>query len=300
MARLADRLPSNAEGDVFVDSSCIDCEVCRIVAPSTFVRDDSVGQSIVTLQPKGEVERRRAAMALVACPTSSIGGKHLDVRAASHAFPDRIEGASYARSPHVRSDDVFFCGYASEDSYGAQSWLIVRPEGNVLVDSPRAAKPLLEEIEKLGGVRFMFLTHRDDVADHRVFRQTFGCERILHRRDVTSSTRDVERIVEGDDVVELAPDLRVVPTPGHTPGSSVLLHRNMHLFSGDHVWGDSEATGLHASRSVCWYSWKEQKKSMQRLIDFDFSWVLPGHGRPHRAPSVEAMRGELRDLVARM
>lgn len=62
-------------------------------------------------------------------------------------------------------DDVCFCGYASEQSYGAQSWLIVRRDGNVLVDSPRAAKPLLAEIERLGGVRFMFPTHRDDVAD---------------------------------------------------------------------------------------------------------------------------------------
>jgi glyoxylase-like metal-dependent hydrolase (beta-lactamase superfamily II)/ferredoxin len=290
MARRADRLPNNVDGDVFVDDSCIDCEVCRIVAPSTFVRDHGVGQSIVKLQPKGEVERRRAAMALVACPTSSIGAEHLDVKSASHAFPDGVDG----------SDDVYFCGYASEHSYGAQSWLIVRPDGNVLVDSPRAAKPLLDEVKKLGGVRFMFLTHRDDVADHRVFHEAFGCERILHRRDVTGGTRDVERLVEGDEPVHLAPDLTLVPTPGHTAGSAVLVHRNTHLFSGDHLWGDEDAPGLHAGRNVCWYSWSEQKKSMRRLLDFDFLSVHPGHGRPHRAPSVEAMREELRALVDRM
>ena len=294
MARRAQRLTSNAEGDVFVDDSCIDCEVCRIVAPATFARDDDVGQSIVKLQPKGEVERRRAAMALVACPTSSIGAEGLDVKSASRAFPDPItpEGES--------PSDVYFCGYASESSYGAQSWLIRRDDGNVLVDSPRAAKPLIERIRALGGVRFMVLTHRDDVADHRVFHETFGCERILHRRDVTSDTRDVERIVDGDDETKLAGDLVLVPVPGHTAGSVALVHRGTHLFSGDHLWGDEEAPGLHASRSVCWYSWREQRRSMQKLLAYDFSWVLPGHGRPHRAPSVEAMRAELRDLVARM
>ena len=62
----------------------------------------------------------------------------------------------------------------------------------------------------------------------------------------------------------------------------------------------SARPGLHASRGVCWYSWTEQTRSMERLIDFDFSFVLPGHGRPHRAPDVETMRAELRDLVARM
>lgn len=174
----------------------------------------------------------------------------------------------------------------------------MRPEGNVLVDSPRAAKPLLAEIERLGGVRFMFLTHRDDVADHRLFREAFGCERILHRRDITSSTRDVERILDGDDPIPLADDLTLLPTPGHTPGSTVLLHRGRHAFTGDHLWGDEQ--GLHASRSVCWYSWPEQTRSMEKLLAYDFSWVLPGHGHPHRAPTSSAARDQLRRLIARM
>jgi hypothetical protein len=34
-------------------------------------------------------------------------------------------------------EDVFHCGFASEDSFGATSWLVRRPEGNVMMDSPR-------------------------------------------------------------------------------------------------------------------------------------------------------------------
>src|SRR6185503_3636608 len=250
--------------------------------PATFA-DSPRGHSYVRAQPATEAERRRALLALVSCPTSSIGTlSRPDLRQVSRALPEPLEGV----------DGVYYCGYASEDSYGASSYLITRPEGNVLVDSPRAAAPLLRGIEALGGVKTMFLTHRDDVADHQRFRERFGCERILHRRDVGSGTADVERPLEGNEPVPLADDLLAIPVPGHTAGSAVLLHREF-LFTGDHLMGDEGGGGLHASRGVCWYSWAEQIASMERLLDHSFEWVLPGHGWRFRAPSAAAMRREL-------
>ena len=61
MARLEDRLPENAAGDWFVDSSCIDCDTCRFVAPSVFARSPARDTSIVTHQPQTPEERLRAA-----------------------------------------------------------------------------------------------------------------------------------------------------------------------------------------------------------------------------------------------
>src|SRR5579871_2983007 len=150
MARAADRIPENAEGDWFVDGSCIDCDLCRQIAPQTFERSGRAGQSFVARQPVDEAARRRAAMALVACPTASIGAAHPDAASAARAFPEPI------------ADGVWFCGFASPDSYGASSYLIRRDGGNVLVDSPRAARPLMARLDELGGVSDMFLTHRDD------------------------------------------------------------------------------------------------------------------------------------------
>ena len=287
MARLADRLPENAEGDFFVDRSCIDCDTCRFVAPTIFGRSDAAEQSIVTRQPTSADARLRAAMALVACPTASIGTlDKAGIVDASRAFPEPITA------------DVSYCGYASERSFGASSYLIRRPDGNVLVDSPRAAGPLLQRIAALGGVRTMVLTHRDDVADHRVFRDAFGCDRVMHEDDVGPDTRDVEVQIRGGATHALAPDLLVIPVPGHTRGSVALLHREAHLFSGDHLWAEEEGH-LHASRSVCWYSWAEQTRSMKRLLDHHFTWVLPGHGRRLHA-GAEAMREALGALVTRM
>jgi glyoxylase-like metal-dependent hydrolase (beta-lactamase superfamily II)/ferredoxin len=286
MATRTKRLATNIAGDFFVDSTCIDCGTCRQVAPETFAEGRDA--SYVWHQPGAESQLHRARMALVACPVAAIGTE------AKHAF-----GAARAAFPEPLEDGVYYCGWAAESSYGARSYLIVRPGGNILVDSPRYATPLIERIEALGGVRWMFLTHRDDVADHRKFHSRFGCERILHRADVTSLTRDVEIKLDGSDPVAFDDEVLFIPAPGHTLGSTCLLYRGRFLFSGDHAWWDAKRERVVASRSVCWYDWEKQTGSMQRLEAYSFEWLLPGHGIRCRLP-VEQMSQQLARCVRRM
>ena len=285
MALAARRLPENAPGAFFVDDTCIDCGKCREVAPRTFAWTDR-GASFVRAQPADGAERHRALMALVACPTASIGATpRPDARAAAAAFPEEI-------APGVHD-----CGFTAEASFGASSYLLRRRDGNVLVDSPRAAGPLVARIRGLGGARWLFLTHGDDVADHARLAAALGCARILHEGDVGRGTRGVERVLRGEDPVPLAEGLTLVPVPGHTRGSTALLADETYLFSGDHVWGSEDGERLEASRSVCWYSWPAQRRSLERLLDLRFEWVLPGHGRRFRAPSAAAMRAEVERLL---
>jgi len=289
MAEMSERLSENAAGEFYVDSTCIDCDACRQIAPAVFARLDRKQQSYVYRQPGGEREAHRALMALVACPTASIGTAHkTSAAAAASSFPEPVEA------------EVYYCGYAAESSFGASSYFIRRPGGNVLVDSPRAAGPLIKRLGELGGVRWLFLSHRDDVADHAKLARAFGCERILHRADVTQETSGVERIIEGVEPVRLDEDLTVIPVPGHTRGSAALLYRDAFLFTGDHLWGTDEQDALEMSRGVCWYSWPEQVKSLARLLDYRFRWVLPGHGRRLRTESPEEMRGKVVELLAQL
>src|SRR3990172_11178894 len=198
MAKLSKRLETNVAGDFYVDATCIDCGTCRQVAPKTFA--DGRDASYVHRQPGDEAQAHRARMALVACPVAAIGtvSQHI-FNAARSAFPEPIE------------DGVHYCGYAAESSFGARSYLVVRPRGNILVDSPRYAGPLVKRIEALGGVRWMFLTHRDDVADHRKFRDHFQCERVLHRDDVSAGTREVEIKLQGEEPSPLDDEALFIP-----------------------------------------------------------------------------------------
>ena len=52
-------------------------------------------------------------------------------------------------------------------------------------------------------------------------------------------------------------------------------------------------------RSVSWYSWTEQKKSLSKLLDYRFQWVLPGHGRSLHLPPAK-MGAEVEALAARV
>lgn len=124
----------------------------------------------------------------------------------------------------------------------------------------------------------MFLTHKDDVADHARFHDHFGCERILHRDDVTAGTRAVERQIAGQDPIALDDDVTLIPVPGHTRGSVCLLYRERVLFSGDHVAWSPDLEQIYAFRRACWYDWSELKRSMARLAGHAFERILPGHG----------------------
>jgi hypothetical protein len=57
-------------------------------------------------------------------------------------------------------------GYHSKDSFGATPYLIVRPSGNIMIDTPRFNENLAKNIEAQGQLEFIILTHKDDVADH--------------------------------------------------------------------------------------------------------------------------------------
>ena len=72
MASLVDRVSQNVAGKYYVDTSCIDCDQCRAIAPALFGRTDD-GMSFLVKQPASPEEVASAEEAMAACATSSIG-----------------------------------------------------------------------------------------------------------------------------------------------------------------------------------------------------------------------------------
>src|SRR5216684_5382690 len=285
MANPKKRVPENIAGDFFVDSTCIDCDACRQIAPSVFGQAEET--SFVKAQPGSVAERRQVLQALLACPTGSIGclGND-DVKAVMKDFPLKIEGP------------VYYCGYNSPKSYGGNSYFIREPGGNWLIDSPKFVIPLVRQLEALGGVAHIFLTHQDDVADAERFADHFQSRRIIHRHEL-SSQPGAEVVLDSPGPWTLAPGFLAIPTPGHTPGHCVLLFRDRFLFTGDHLDWDRDEKQLSASEDYCWYSWLQQAESMRRLAEYRFEWVLPGHGQKVHLPACE-MRAEVLRLAETM
>jgi glyoxylase-like metal-dependent hydrolase (beta-lactamase superfamily II)/ferredoxin len=286
MADRARSLPENVEGSFFVDATCIDCDTCRQLAPTVFGETGEF--SFVQRQPRHAAEELAALRALVACPTGSIG-----------VSDKRRVGEAVGEFPLPLADGVSYCGFNSPKSFGGNSYFLEHPAGNWLVDSPRYVEHLARRLEDKGGVQFIFLTHRDDVADAEKYARRFDSMRIIHRLELAAQP-DAERVLEGFSPVELAPGFLAIPTPGHTRGHCALLAGERFLFSGDHIWWSRNRGRLTASRDVCWYSWKQQVESVALLERYSFEWVLPGHGERVHFPREEMRRqvGRLIEAVA--
>jgi glyoxylase-like metal-dependent hydrolase (beta-lactamase superfamily II)/ferredoxin len=273
MANPKKRVPENVPGDFFVDSTCIDCDACRQIAPSVF--GEAADTSFVKAQPVSGTDRRQAVQALLSCPTGSIG-----------CLSDDDPKAIMTDFPLLLEEPVYYCGFNSPKSYGGNSYFIRHDEGNWLIDSPKFVAPLVRQLEALGGVAHIFLTHRDDVADAERYAEHFGGRRIIHQ-DELSSQPGAEVVLRGEGPWEQAPGFLAIPTPGHTKGHCVLLYQDCFLFTGDHLAWDRDAGRLTAHKDYCWYSWPQQAESMSRLASYRFGWVLPGHGQRVHLPYAE-------------
>lgn len=279
MANREKRLDVNVAGNFYVDATCINCDTCRQLAPRCF---EEMGVfSVVRHQPENQEETDQAYQALLACPTGSIGTEHRDTsswQTALASFPLHIE------------DQVYYCGFNSEKSFGANSFFIRHPRGNWLVDSPRYLKHLVDAFERCGGLAKIFLTHEDDVADAEKYARHFGAKRIIHAGDV-EAVPDAEWIVDGAGAIEFDNGFQGIPVPGHTAGSMALLYNKKFLFTGDHLWWNPQSKTLGAPQQRVWRA-KVLTASIKKLCDYQFEWVLAGHG--HRVKlSGEEMQKQL-------
>lgn len=287
VARIGDRHPAGAPGPWFVDDRCIDCDAARHVAPGLIERNPADGVSYFVRQPVTPEELDMAWRAVEVCPTRSVG--HVEVR--------RPPKPSF---PHDLGDGVHRLGHNAESSFGAHSYLVVRDGANVMVDSPRWTRQVVEPVTDLGGIDVILLTHRDDVADAHRYAEHFGAAVWIHADD-RSAAPYATHLVEGVEPVEATDGVVGFPVPGHTKGS-VLWHVDGHLlFSGDSLAWDRQRRQLMAFRRACWYSWDAQAASLGRFArsGLTFDRLFCGHGWSHDLDA-EAFHRHLVDLVDRM
>ncbi|MBZ2187742.1 MBL fold metallo-hydrolase [Alcanivorax sp. JB21] len=136
-----------------------------------------------------------------------------------------------------------------------QAYFLVRPQGNILFyNTSHAAE--IEHMARLGGVQYQLLSHRDELGESlNLFHERFGTVLGGHAReredfaqyrtpDILFSRRETFR--------EAAlKDIEVIPTPGHSPGSTCFLVTGAagkrYLFTGDTLYlsrGDIWKPGL--------------------------------------------------------
>ncbi|MEZ5238274.1 MAG: MBL fold metallo-hydrolase [Microthrixaceae bacterium] len=284
MARSDQANPRDVLGDWFVDTRCIDCDVARQWAPE-LVGIDADGLSYVARQPSSEAEASAMWRAALACPTRSIGN-----RSVPRPPTDPV--------PFELTPGVLAMGHNARSSFGAHSYLLPRPEGNVLVDSPRYSRPLAEQVDDLGGIAHILLSHRDDIADANRWADRYGSRAWIHIDDSDAAPWATDR-VEGDAPLPVAPGITIVPAPGHTRGSVVVHVDQSWLFTGDSLHWNRQRGTLDVFARQTWHSWDVLAESMALLSHLEVEWVFPGHGMWHRI-GPEEYAGQMARLASSM
>lgn len=309
-------------GRLHVNRQCCGAATCRNFAPELLGEVPSAkgeasgkGPSVlpgsyeqgaftgVVRQPRSKEDFLAARTAAAACPFGA-----LRLERPRQTVPPAELGSPWREWPRRMEDNVWALGHTSADNYGALPYFIELPGGGVLVDVPRPSEELFRWLEEHGGVRWLFLTHRDHVSHHAEFAARFpGCRRVIGAADVNPRERpfapvtsDVEiqlghelvpMTLEGKPLTEAElanAELVVLPQPGHTAGTLCLWYRGRFFFTGDHLSYSRLHARLIAHRLQCWDDWERQSESVGRLVQWAeagwlrFTWVLPGHGEWHR------------------
>ena len=276
----------STDADWRVDLRCTNCDAARQFAPELIAEVD--GLSSVVRQPRTDAEERSLHAAAFACHTRSIrhGARGPDPKL--DPFPLRL------------TEHVHVCGHNSPHTAGANSYLLRRPAGNLMmIDTPRWSSTLAAKYAALGPITDVLLTHRDHAAHGRAYADGFGARLWIHEDDLAAAP-DADHILRGTDPIEIADGVSAHPLPGHTKGSVLYLADETYCFSGDSIYWSRTTDDIAVAESVTWYSITELAASLARAAPrVRFEWLLPGHGGRKHLPADEFAH-RVHDLAERI
>ena len=151
-------------------------------------------------------------------------------------FPNEVLSTGSLQSDFAQ--ESIFAFSPNRDTLGGTSYLIVRNEGNILIDCPALDQTNQDFLRSHGGVRWLFLTHRGAIGKTAEFQQIFNCEVLIQEQEayllpgLTLTTFRQEFTLDAS--------TQVIWTPGHSPGSSCLYYNEkLHPLVGG-VFGHGE------------------------------------------------------------
>jgi len=238
---------------------------------------------VVAKQPDA-TEVIAATRALLACPVGAIKGA--PVRGVW--FPQLLGETSRSK--------ISICGFNSEDAFGGNAFFVERASGNLLIDGPRYAQPLVRAMKPVAHV---LVTHADDVGDAERWAARSDARVWIHERDAHAAPFATD-LIRGDDPIAIDDGVIAIPVSGHTRGSVMFLVDDDALFTGDSLYWSRTHARLSAFHDATWFSWARQISSLERLArEHRFGWILAGHGDRRRLDP-DTAHAQVLDLIARM
>lgn len=153
-----------------------------------------------------------------------------------------------------------------------KSFVLQRESKNIIIYHSSHLKEAQQEIESLGDVSKVLMNH-----DHESLggRHQLDVPYYINEKDADALKRSIS--IDGyiNERQMLAEDLEVIPTPGHTPGTTMFLWDNgehRYLFTGDFLCfeGDTWRTVILGSSDR-----EASIQSLEMIKELDFDVLVP-------------------------
>ena len=188
------------------------------------------------------------------------------------------QGSHGYKSPKLILDNIFAFP-PNRDTLGGTSYLLVHPQGNILVDSPSWHEENKQFCLDNGGVRYLFLTQRDGISKSiKQIKQDLQCDLIIQEQEAYLLPHLSPITFEKNYL--LYDDCELIWTSGYSPASSCLYYFAFGgvLFSGRHLLPIKE--GIAPLKLKKTFHWRRQLRSVQFLVDRfsddTLNYICPG------------------------
>ena len=161
------------------------------------------------------------------------------------------------------------------DGFEVNSYVVHAPEGDLIVDAGAEPEKILARLQKSVAAILVTHGHPDHVGALEEVRGETGAPVYMHPADAEGSgVTNYEPLEDGRDLELAGETMRVVHTPGHSPGSVTFVT------GSDQIVGDLVLPGSVGRTDLSGGSWEEIEVSIRKVMPLwnDYTRLYTGHG----------------------
>ncbi len=159
--------------------------------------------------------------------------------------------------------------------FEVNAFVIHAPEGDIVVDAGAEPEKILDRLKQPIAAILITHGHSDHVDALNEVRRASDAPVYMHPADAEgSSVEEYEPLQDGEDLIFAGESIRVLHTPGHSPGSVTFV------VGRDQVVGDLILPGSVGRTDISGASWEEIEVSIRKVMPFwyDSTRLFTGHG----------------------
>ena len=162
----------------------------------------------------------------------------------------------------------------SMNGFEVNSYVVHAPEGDIIVDAGAEPEKILSATRAPVAAILVTHGHADHVDALEPVRRETGAPVYMHPADAEGKIRDYDPLEDGQALDVAGLGIRVLHTPGHSPGSVTFI------VGHDQIVGDLILPGSVGRTDIPGASWEEIEVSIRRVMPLweEETRLYTGHG----------------------